>query len=395
MASSSTITTSASASSSSVGDDHHHSFGDAAIPSPPPPTPSNQSLANSLPADADAALSRLLHQLLATPTLSRPSPRRRSPHPASPPVISFDQPLRSDLLLSAASDFGFFHLAGHGVPSDLAYSAVADSRSLLQSQWLPVNNLLSLGLNRDDCDGDSLDHDDQDRILMLDTSENGDAGGFASFPALQEFSKCLEKVGLGVVQMLSAMERGFCENPFEKRNYTPRCLLWISSHHDCSNTGKLASQTGNCKCYPYVVGLQYEMNWWRQPCYAIGDSGERICIAPIADSILVTLGDIAQVWSNGRFKKVRSRPEPPSLPFDGRDGSGCISVTVLVTIPLDSVISPLMPLSVDGCVADIGDEGDDDDDDGKRFHAFCLEEYAWKVYHERLTLKDPLLRYWM
>ncbi|RRT46967.1 hypothetical protein B296_00040163 [Ensete ventricosum] len=298
MPSSSTITTTASASSSSsVGDDHHHhSFGDATIiPSPPPPTPSNQSLANSLPADADDALSRLLHQLLATPTLSRPSPRRRSPHPASPPVISFDQPLRSDLLLSAASDSGFFHLAGHGVPSDLANSAVADSRSLLQSQWLPVNNLVSLGFNLDDGDGDSLEHDDQDRILMLDTSESGDADGFASFPALQEFSKCLEKVGLRVVQMLSSIEKGFCGNPFEKRNYKPRCLLWISSHHNCTNTGKLASQMGNCKCYPYVVGLQYEMDWWRQPCYAIGDSGERICIAPIADSILVTLGDIAQV----------------------------------------------------------------------------------------------------
>ncbi|CAL9093132.1 unnamed protein product [Musa textilis] len=265
----------------------------------------------------------------------------------------------------------------------LATSALAESQSLLRSHWLPANNLLSLGFNPED-----LDHDDQDRILMLDTGGRVDGDGFASLPALLEFGKCLEKVGLGVVDILSSMKEGFCKNPFEKRSYTPRCLIWISSYDIDINTDKTGSQMRKTKCYPYVVGLQYEMNWWKQPYLATGDSGERISIAPVADSILVTLGDIAQVWSNGRFKRVRSRPQPTSLPFDGCDGTGCISLTVLVTVPLDTVISPLLPSAGEGCVA-----GDADEDDGRRFHAFYLEEYAWRIYHERLPLKDLLLRY--
>lgn len=31
------------------------------------------------------------------------------------------------------------------------------------------------------------------------------------------------------------------------------------------------------------VCVQYEMNWWKQPYLAIGDSGELISIAPVAD----------------------------------------------------------------------------------------------------------------
>lgn len=97
-----------------------------------------------------------------------------------------------------------------------------------------------------------------------------------------------------------------------------------------------------------------------------------------------------QVWSNGKFKKVRSRPQPNSLPFSGCDYSCSISLTLLVTLSLDSVITPLLPLAVD-CVGD-----DDDnivDNNRKRFCDFSLEEYAWRVYHERFPLKDPLLRY--
>ncbi|RRT73338.1 hypothetical protein B296_00006507 [Ensete ventricosum] len=308
----------ASSSASSAGDAvHHHGFDGGVIPSPPPPTPSNQSRASSHPADADAALPRLLHQLLAAPL-----------RPDLSPVIYFDQPPPSDLL-RAASDFGFFHLAATASPP--------------------------LSSNRT-------------RILMLDTGGRVAGDEFASLPALLEFGKCLEKVGLGMVDMLSSMKEGFCEKPLSERSYTQRCLIWISSYDNDINTDKTGSQMRKSKCYPYVVGLQYEMNWWKQPYLAIGDSNELISIAPVADSILVTHGDIAQVWSNGRFKRVRSRPQPTSLPFDGFYGTGCISLTVLVTVPFDTLISPLLPSAAEGCGAGNADEGDEDD--GRRFHAF-------------------------
>lgn len=328
------------------------------------------------------------------PALSLPSPPRRSLIELYPPVVPFDQAPESDLL-SAASDFGFFHLAGHGVDGDLAASALDESESLFCSHSISVNNMASIGFHNedfDDGDGDSIDRGKRDRVLVLDASGNGEGDVLSSLPALREFGECLQKVGFAVVEMLSSMEGGFCGNPLQKENYKPRCLLWVSSHGKDTNTAGFDRRMAKNKCYPYVVGLQYEMRRWRKPYGAIADSGELISITPVPDSILVTLGDIAQVWSNGRFKKVTSRPQPTSMPFDGSDDSSCISLTLLLTLQLDCIISPLGP-SAEECSCD-DDGGDNVGDNGRRkFHGFSLEEYAWRVYNERLPLKDPLLRY--
>lgn len=297
MASSST--TAASASSSAADTDHHRGLVRGIVPSPPPPTPSNHTLSNSVPSGADASFSRLLHQLLVPPALSQPSPPRRSLIELYPPVVPFDQAPESDLL-SAASDFGFFHLAGHGVDGDLAASALDESESLFCSHSISVNNMTSIGFHNedfDDGDGDSIDRGGRDRVLVLDASGNGEGDVLSSLPALREFGECLQKVGFAVVEMLSSMEGGFCGNPLQKENYKPRCLLWVSSHGKDTNTAGFDRQMAKNKCYPYVVGLQYEMRRWRKPYGAIADSGELISITPVPDSILVTLGDIAQVSS--------------------------------------------------------------------------------------------------
>lgn len=112
-----------------------------------------------------------------------------------------------------------------------------------------------------------------------------------------EYAKGLERVGLEVVQMLSSIPGGFPESPFRGRK--ARCLMWVSV---CSSTeeGEEGMEVGTMrrsKGYPYVVGLQYEMAEWREPSWVLGDSGEWIPVEPRADSILVTLGDIAQVSS--------------------------------------------------------------------------------------------------
>jgi hypothetical protein len=102
------------------------------------------------------------------------------------------------------------------------------------------------------------------------------------------------------------------------------------------------------------------------------------------------------VWSNGRLKKVRGIAR--TAPADGQRGVAAdrLSVTVLITLTLDSVISPLVPCSDDAA----GEESRHDETDGAgedgdewRFHSFLLEDYAWRVYHQRLQFKDPLARY--
>lgn len=74
-----------------------------------------------------------------------------------------------------------------------------------------------------------------------------------------------------------------------------------------------------------------------------------------------------------------------------------LSLTVLITLPLDSIISPLVPIS-DATGEDDEDRDDEvngagADGDGWRFHSFLLEDYAWRVFNQRLQFKDPLVRY--
>lgn len=89
----------------------------------------------------------------------------------------------------------------------------------------------------------------------------------------------MEKVGLEIVVALAGAV-GF-ENPAQKDPTRICSLMWL--------TDGLA---GNNKLYPYVVGLQYQIR--EQKCTMVSDSGS-VSVLPQVDSVLVTLGDIAQV----------------------------------------------------------------------------------------------------
>ena len=83
------------------------------------------------------------------------------------------------------------------------------------------------------------------------------------------------------------------------------------------------------------------------------------------------------------------------------------SMSLLVTLPIDTTICPLLPAAAisDGDHNlenddELGDHqtndsiaGDNREFEGSLFKSFCLEDYAWRVYHERLHFKDPLDRF--
>lgn len=97
------------------------------------------------------------------------------------------------------------------------------------------------------------------------------------------------------------------------------------------------------------------------------------------------------------MKKVRGMARPTSAPpMAAQHGeTDRLSLTVLITLPLDNIVSPLVPLSnaaAEGREAEANGAGADDED-GWRFHSFLLEDYAWRVYNQRLQFKDPLVRY--
>lgn len=204
-----------------------------------------------------------------------------------------------------------------------------------------------------------------------------------SLASLGEFTREMEKVGLEVIEALSCAV-GF-ENPVREDPTRVCSLMWISEGSPGNVPGRF---------YPYVVGLHYQIRW--QMYSLLADSGW-VSVTPEIDSILVTLGDVAQVWSNGKIKKVRGRPVP--IYGDDSNNGCCISMSLLVTLRVESTVSSLIPRlsTVYGEDNPINKDGGgistDTGGEDRAFSSFSFEDYAWRVYHERLHLKDSLDQY--
>ncbi|KMT18188.1 hypothetical protein BVRB_2g023610 [Beta vulgaris subsp. vulgaris] len=380
-------------SSSSQKPRHHlnHLYGGPT--SAPPPTPS--STQSSLSSTSDSAmdtLSRLLHRL--PPNLSLPT--RRKPSTSS----SSSSSLLPTLSLSSTSsppsstfELGYFQLSNHSITHQLAESAESDSVSLLE---LPLDDKVNsfprewpLGCFYDD---EENDNDHKTESFCLDESSDIEL----KLASLKGLTRELEKIGLEVVERLSCAGGFVGPNPKEYST-----LMWVSSESDGDKARRV---------YPYVVGLQYQIRPKKWD--LLSDSG-LVNVEPQVGSVLVTIGDIAQVWSNGKLKKVRGRPAPIS----DKDGKSSLSMTLLLTLPLESNVSPLLknPNNLEKeayCETEVIKEANNNDEhqciesismsnDGMNdhnenqtvFNSFSFEDYAWRVYHERLLLKDPLDRY--
>ncbi|KAM7270407.1 hypothetical protein ACFE04_029621 [Oxalis oulophora] len=333
----------------------------------------------------DALSSLLLKRL--TPSLSLPT--RRS-HLQSPPAtcpintpISLSDPNINDLLLTSASQLGFFQLTNHSVPPELARSAELDSLSLFQlskdekQSYFPINWPL----------GYHIDEEDETESFCLDTESPTELS--LSLSSLKELARALEKIGLKITEVISKAV-GF-ENPLGKGEDPTRfkSMMWV---HD----GEKENPVGSGGFYPYIVGLHYQVR--RSQKYSLlGDSGW-VSVMPEVDSVLVTIGDIAQVWSNGKLSKVRGlRPVASFTDNEKTNNNHNYTMSLLLTLPIDTdlSISPLLP--------NLNPEENDEQQkyirkksevDERRFGSFGFEDYAWRVFHQpRLQFKDPLDRY--
>ncbi|XP_073131155.1 uncharacterized protein [Henckelia pumila] len=358
------------ASSAEESQNHRHQSNPYATTAAPPPTPSvNTNPASSI--STSDALSALLHRLPPTLSLSLPPGRRSS---TNAPLLSLSDPIPAlhPNLLSASTKLGFFHLKHRTI------CPAAESLFELphQKKQLLFPNNWPLGYDEDD-------DDDHDESFCLDFTKkvddlNLDLDLDLDLDSLREFTREMETLGLRLIQELASVI-GF-ENPIAEELCS---LLWISDNGS-SKPGRV---------YPYVVGLHYVPRC--QKWSLCSDSGW-VNVSGQEDSLLITLGDIAQVWSNGRSKKVRGRP----IPCSG-DDLGRVTMSLLVTLPMESMVSPrpAPKVAIEG-----GHDGNDEENDRdiedkdaetepQVFHSFPFEDYAWKVYHERILFKDPLLRY--
>ncbi|CAL5190163.1 unnamed protein product [Lathyrus oleraceus] len=345
--------------------------------SAPPPTPSNNTSNLLSSSDAADALSRLLHRL--PPNLSLPN--RRSPSSStSPPSLSFSS-LTPNELLSSVSKSGFVQLTDHSVSSKLANSAESESLKLFdlsrdqKESFFPQNWPLGY---------EGGDNDDDDGItesfrLALSCSTVSDE---LKLDSLNEFARALEKVGLNIIDVLT---KGLgVVNPVEEDPTRFSSIMWIS---ECLAGNKPGSRSG---FYPFIIGLQYQIRCQKHS--LLSDSSGWISVLPHVDSILVTVGDIAQVWSNGKLKKVRGRP---MATLGDENDSRCITMSLLITLPTESNVAPLLPIGIKDKVEDADEEESDigGEVQKKVFNNIDFEDYAWRVYHECLLFKDPLDRY--
>lgn len=249
--------------------------------SAPPPTPS--STPNNLFSTSDAAdaLSLLLNRL--PPTLSLPT-RRSSSSATCPPSLSISS-LTPNELLSSVSQLGFVQLTDHSVPSELVNSAESEALALFnlsrdqKESWFPKNWPFGYEASDDD--------DEDERVtesFRFDSLCSTESSNELVLDSLREFARALEKLGLNIIDVL--MKALGIENPVENDPTRFISVMWVL---ECLSGNKPGLSGG---FYPFIVGLQYQIK--AQKHSLLSDSGW-VSVLPHVDSILVTVGDIAQV----------------------------------------------------------------------------------------------------
>lgn len=270
------------ASSSAHVNHHQPSNKHGGATAAPPPTPSYSHLNTTSKSEtAVDALSSLFHRL--PPLLSLPNRRfsNAASSIASLPMVSLSAGDRQswDDLITAVTGFGYFQLTNDDsdivIPSGLAEAAESDSLSLLElseetkESSFPKNWPL----------GYEADTETPSFCLDVDCSTESSELKLSS---LREFTRTLEKVGLKTVEMLaSALGFGYDPTRFNT-------LMWL-------NQGVLNDEPEITNgSYPFVVCLQYQI---REHKHCLLTESGWVSVLPRVDSVLVTLGDIAQVSS--------------------------------------------------------------------------------------------------
>lgn len=141
--------------------------------------------------------------------------------------------------------------------------------SLIPESW-------PLGYGR----GDEDDDDGLGESFRFDSACSTESSEF-SLVSLREFARALENLGLKIVDELTNALG--CENQLGDDPTRLRSLLWISESVPGNKSGGF---------YPFIIGLQYQI---RNEKYSMLSDSGWVSVLPHVESILVTVGDIAQV----------------------------------------------------------------------------------------------------
>lgn len=247
---------------------------------------------------------------------------------------------------AACRDYGFFHITGHGIPSDLIEHVWCETKRFFA---LPLDAKQAVSRSKENARGwynRELTKNTRDMKEVFDFGHtphpelpdndqaNWTQDGFNRWPAtrlcpgfrpiMQEYLGACERVAFTLLEAIAkslavppeTLTRDFVgqHTSFVRLNYYPR--------YDPLCPERPASATGHLGIHHHTdagvltVLLQDDVS-----ALEINVDGQWILVEPVISAVVVNIGDIVQVWSNDRYPaplhrvRASTNRERYSLPY--------------------------------------------------------------------------------
>ena len=247
---------------------------------------------------------------------------------------------------AACREYGFFHITGHGISSDLIEAVWRETKQFFS---LPANAKQAVSRSKENARGwynreltkntrdmkEVFDFGPTPRPELADDDPaNGTQDGFnrwpdarlspAFRPVMQEYFRSCERVAFTLLEAI-AQSLGVPPETFT-RDFVGRHTSFVRLNHYPSHDPLIpeqsASATGHFGVHQHTdagaltVLLQDDVS-----ALEICVDGQWILVEPVIGALLGNLGDIIQVWSNDRYPaplhrvRASTNRERYSLPF--------------------------------------------------------------------------------
>ncbi|XP_024189850.1 2-oxoglutarate-dependent dioxygenase 11 isoform X1 [Rosa chinensis] len=208
----------------------------------------------------------------------------------------------------ACKEWGFFHMVNHGVATELMKGMKDYAQKFFE---LPLEEKNKIAIPPNDIQGYGHSHSDQildwsDKLVLIvhphhyRKLEVWPATPFKE--AIEAYSSEVKRVGeelLRFMSLIMGMEKdaflGLHQELVQPMSvaYYPQCylpdkVLGLGPHSDKGTIGILMQEDD-------VTGLQ------------IKHEGKWVPIKPIPDTLVVNVGDMMEIWSNGKYKSIEHR----------------------------------------------------------------------------------------
>lgn len=346
----------------------------------PPPTPSQGGNNSSATTVNNDAFSAFLEKSLGFSSLVLPeSPLKTSITECDLPVIDFSS-ARDDLvrrITDSAAEFGCFQVINHDVSFDVAEKAEKECDGLfelaLEKKEAISRSLESLfGFEDGGCDTSTSTRQEsfwleKEPSQIEDFMRNIWPEGCGNLScALGDYSSAMEKVAGEILDHLLEGLGDWDRSSFMADIVTNNASVICISNQK----GPVKPQSARLKhSYPFILTLQHQNT---SDSFEVYVDRSWVRVSPQAGTLLVTLGDIMKVWSNGEYKSAVGRPTMISE-------QACTSMALIYSPPTESMICPIPEVL--------------NSDKMPHYGSFSFKDYASRLRKQRLLFKDPVERY--